>query len=241
MAHPQFLSARQAIQMIPSGAVLGSGGFVGCGQAEELAAALEERFLSTNEPRDLTLVFAAGQGDGKLRGLNHLGHEGLLKRVIGGHWNLVPRLAALALAGKIEAYNFPQGVISKLFREAASGNPGMLSRVGPGTFVDPENGGGKIGDRTCEDLVERMTIDSVKMLWYRAPRVSAALLRGTSSDSRGNISMEKETITGEMLAIAQAAHRNGGPVIVQVERIAVDHSRDPSRFVFQEFLWMPWW
>ena len=228
MAQTQFLSAAQAIRLIPSGAVLGTGGFVGCGQAEELAAALERRFLTTNEPRDLTLVFAAGQGDGKLRGLNHLGHEGLLRRAIGGHWNLVPQLAGLALAGKIEAYNFPQGVISKLFREAASGNPGMLSRVGPGTLVDPANGGGKIGDRTSEDLVERMTIDGVEMLWYRAPKISAALLRGTSSDSGGNISMEHETITGEMLAIAQAAHRNGGPVIVQVERIVPDHSRDPK-------------
>lgn len=228
MTRPQFLSASEAIRLIPNWAVLGTGGFVGCGQAEELAAALEQRFLTTNEPRGLTLVFAAGQGDGKLRGLNHLGHEGLLKRVIGGHWNLVPSLAKLAIEGKIEAYNFPQGVVSKLFREAASGNPGMLSRVGPGTFVDPKNGGGKIGDLTSEDLVAQMTIDGVEMLWYRAPKISAALLRGTSSDSCGNISMEHETITGEMLAIAQAARRNGGPVIVQVERIVPDHSRDPK-------------
>lgn len=223
-----FLNAADAVRLIPDNAILASSGFVGCGQPEELAAALELRFLETQTPRNLTLIFAAGQGDGLNRGLNHLGHAGLLKRVIGGHWNLVPKLARLALEGKIEAYNFPQGVISKLFREVASGNPGMLSRVGPGTFVDPQFGGGKIGSLTEEDLVDRITMDGVDMLWYRAPRVNAALLRGTASDSQGNISMENEAITGEALAIAQAAHRNGGPVIVQVEHIAPDFSRDPK-------------
>ena len=223
----EVISYRRAASLIEDGWTVSTSGFTGSGHPEGISSAIERRFLETGRPRGLTLVYAAGQGDRATRGTGRFGHEGLVKRIIGGHWGAAPRLGALAVANKVEAYNWPQGVIAQLYRAIAGKKPGVVTAIGLHTFVDPRYDGGKLNEVTREDLVELVRLRGDKYLLYPSFPIHCAILRGTSADPDGNIGMEHEVFHNDVLALAQAAHNSGGIVIVQVKRLVPKRAIHP--------------
>ncbi|GIX11423.1 acyl CoA:acetate/3-ketoacid CoA transferase [Elioraea sp.] len=215
------VTAAEAVRVVRSGDTLligGSGG--GHAVPEALMAALGQRFVETGEPRGITALHPVGLGDGVSLGANHFAHKGMLKRAVAGTFVNSPRISDLAIADEIEAWTLPQGVLSQLMREMAAGRPGLLTRTGLHTFVDPRHGGGRQSARATEDLVEFVTFRGEDYLFYKSFHVDVAFLRGTTADEAGNVSMEQEAVTLEMLSEAQATKRCGGVVIVQVKRMA---------------------
>lgn len=229
MPFRKVIPVEDAIALIHDGDVLATSGYGGNGIPEKLLASLEQRFLDTGSPSDLTLIYAGGQGDGGDKGLNRLGHEGLLKRVIGGHYGLIPKIEKLAVEEKIEAYNFPEGAIVHLYRDIAAGKPGTLTKVGLGTFVDPRHEGGRVNKSAREELVKLSQLGGEESLFFKALPINVAFIRGTTADPDGNITTEKESLRLEVLALAIAAHNSGGITICQVERLAESHSLDARR------------
>lgn len=232
----KIIPVEDAVALIQDADVVAVAGYGTNGVPEKLLAGLETRFSESRQPKDITLMFAGGIGDGKDRGLNRLGHEGLLKRVIGGHYGLIPKIEKLARENRIEAYNFPEGVITHLYRNIAAGKRGALSRIGLETFVDPRLEGAKVNEAAQEDLVELLTLNGEEALYFSAPPIDVALIRGTTSDPEGNISLERESLSLENLSLAMAARNSGGVVICQVERVAQLNSIDARNIRIPGFM-----
>jgi propionate CoA-transferase len=217
----KVISVREAVGLIADGDTVIVGGS-GAGHAlpqrfiDELAAV----YSAEGRPRDLTTVRIVGIGDFAERGFSQLGLPGLQRRTIGSNIGNEPRLGALVEAGEIESYSFPQGVLSQLMREIAAGRPGLITQVGLRTYVDPRQTGGKQNAATTEDLVEVVTLRGQEWLLFHSFPIDVAVIRGTTADEDGNLTMEDEAIQGEMLSMAMAAHNSGGRVIAQVRQLA---------------------
>ncbi len=227
---PRVVTADEAAQLVATGDTLLIGGS-GAGHSvpDTLIGAIAKRFLAEGAPRNLTTVHPVGLGDRANRGIGHLAHEGLLKRVVCGTLVDSPPVERMAAANTIEAYTLPQGCLSQLTREMAAGRPGLTTHVGLHTFVDPRHGGGRQSKRATEDLVELTTVGNKEYLFFKSFHVDVALIRGTTADEDGNITMEHEAVFGEMISMAQAARRAGGIVIAQVKRMALRGTLPPKQ------------
>jgi acyl CoA:acetate/3-ketoacid CoA transferase len=215
------LQAVEAAGLVGSGQTLfvgGSGG--GLQEPAALLRALGERFDRTGEPRGLTIWHCSGVGDREGGGLGLVAREGMLKRVVGGHWGMAPAMAKLALEGRIEAYNLPQGAVSQLVREVAGGRPGLVTPIGVGTFVDPRLEGGRLNGRTTENLVHVVELGGMECLFYPSFKIDVAFIRATTADALGNLTFEEEAAFLEALSVAQATRASGGRVVAQVKYLA---------------------
>jgi propionate CoA-transferase len=204
---PAILSPAEAARLVESGDTIligGSGG--GLGTPERFLEALAARFEERGQPRNLTAVHPVGCGDWGEKGMSRLARSGLLKRQITGSLGNSPATMALAAENRIEAYTLPQGVLSQLCRDIAAGRPGLVTHVGLGSFVDPRHGGGRQSALGEDELVRLIEIEGKEFLFFPAFPVNVAIIRATTADEAGNLTMEKEPFIGEVLAMAQAAH-----------------------------------
>ena len=227
----KFRDAEAIAELVPDGATLamsGAGG--GLLEPDAVLAAIEARFLASGHPRALSVIHALGIGDRDRRGLNRLAHEGLVRRVIGGHWVWSPEMQRLARENRIEAYVLPGGVISQLMRETGAGRPGLISHVGLGTFVDPRLDGGRVNEAARDDLVEVVEFDGRELLRYKPLPVDIAVIRASFADPDGNLSLDQEGANLDAWAVALAAHNSGGKVLAQA-RTAVEPGALAARSV----------
>ena len=225
----RFVTAEEAARLIPDGATVILGGS-GAGHAvpQRFIDALAAWYTEAQHPRDLTTVRVVGIGDFADRGFSQLAIPGLMRRTIGSNIGNEPRLGALVASGDVEAYSFPQGVISQLCRDIAAGRPGLVTKVGLHTYVDPRQTGGKQGPAT-EDLVEVVELRGEEWLLYRSFPIDVAVIRGSTVDGEGNLTLDDEAINGEMLPMAMAAHNSGGIVIAQARRAVPTGDLIPRR------------
>ena len=235
----KVMSASDAVALVRDGDTVCVSGFVTQGAPEAVLKALGERFDEHASPSNLTLVFGGGPGDYGTRGLSHLAKEKgdtlMLRRTIGGHYGQVPLVADMALQNKVEAWTLPMGSISRMVRAQSTHSPGHITNVGLGTYVDPDLAGGAANDAARQStlhpkLVTKLDIDGQTHLMYKALPIDVALVRGTTADAEGNISVEHESLLCDQKNVAAAAKNSGGLVIAQVKRLAASGSL-PTRSV----------
>ncbi|MBS3694155.1 acyl CoA:acetate/3-ketoacid CoA transferase [Rhodococcus qingshengii] len=229
---PEFLPANEAVERIPDRArvlIEASGG--GVIEPSTLIAAVAERYRTTAAPSALSVYFCSGIGDRNGSGMDKMAIPGLIKSAVAGHWAMTPSLSNMAHEGQIEAYNLPQGVLAQLLRESAAHRPGLVTKVGLGTFIDPRLGGGKLNNATTPDLVKVIELEDEEYLFYPSPSFDVALIRGTTADEHGNLTLEHETAKLGVLAAAMATRNSGGLVIAQVKRVAAAHTLNAKSVV----------
>lgn len=224
----KIITAREAAQLVKDGSqmvIQGSGG--GVAEPTLLMRTLGERFRREGHPRDLTVTHSTGLGDKKETGMDYFAQPGMVKRDIAGHLGMAPAMAKLIMENKVEAYNFPQGVLGHMFSAVAAKTPGVITKVGLGTYIDPRIEGGKMNDVTKEDLVRVLEIDGEEWLYWPRFSFDVAFVRGTTADTKGNITSEEEGALLEAMTIAQAAKNSGGIVIAQVKYLTQPGTLNP--------------
>ena len=225
----KIITAAQAGALIPDNATIFLGGLAVSSLPEEVLKGIEKNFLDHGSPKNVTTWACGAIGNSKDAGMVHFAHPGMIKRTVAGHFGQTgAEMMKMVFDGEVEAYNFPQGSLSHLTRHIASRSPGLLTKVGLGTFVDPRIEGGKLNSKSTEDLVKLVEFNGEEWLFYPSPKVDVAIIRGTLADENGNITLDKEGVLLEQINIAHAAKACGGIVIAQVERIVKAGSLHPK-------------
>jgi propionate CoA-transferase len=227
----KVITATEAAELFKDGDVVASACFGMAGLAEEILLALRDRYLKQKRPRCITFMHAAGAGDFVSRGggvLAEEGTEGLLKRVVAGHIAASPQTMKAVQEKRIECYFWPLGCMCQWYTEVARGSPGLVTKTGLGTFLDPRVGCGEVNGLSDDKYAKVIELEGREWLLFKTFPINAALIRGTTADEKGNITFEREAICLEALPLAQAAKASGGIVIVQVEDLAKAESLPPQ-------------
>ena len=228
----KVMKVNDVLTYLKDGSTLTTVGFNVAGCCQAILNEIERSFLETGKPGNLTYLHSAGQSNSEF-GTKSLAHKGLVKRIIGAHWGLCPSWEQMIVNNELEAFCMPQGQLLHLYRAMAANKPGSFSKIGIDTFIDPRIEGGKMNDlsKQCEDLIELIELHDETYLFYKSQPIDVALIRGTTADENGNVTMEEEGVLLEALAVAQATKANGGKVFVQVKSLVKRGSLHPKHIV----------
>lgn len=232
----EVIDVKTAIGKIANGSAVVVSAFVGCSVPEYILDNMEQEFLSNGSPKDLTVIWDATTGNGAGLGVDHLGHKGMTERVICSHISFHKRLQGMVDNNEIEAHILPYGAMSQLYREIGAGRPGLISKIGLHTYVDPRLEGARGNEKTKDSFIEVMKIHDEEYLFYKPIPMDVAIIRGTTVDEKGNLTCERETFIGDLLVTARAVKKNGGIVIAEVERIAANGALNPRNVVVPGFM-----